>query len=296
MTSLDQLYSVARVLRQNTVKFCARLEKEMKTCRNDDTAQVFEQLQIDENDHIEGLCARAEKANADAHLDVDDIWHKHDLRGPRAREIADNPYLMTPYRAYQLAVINKERVFEILSTLASNQEDDVTRQHAETLAHLELTEIAKLRLRRRQASRSEVETATEKAGLGTSPTNAVEFDLIVHAVQTIIRTMTQSVHDTWESAMSEQTTRVLDQLLEDFPGDPAADSDTEALKFRISHGNNSLFSALKTLLRELEAAVDLFLAYAENAKSEDIVSAAQQMAERYVHGVSRIRDELNLHL
>jgi len=297
VSSVDELFSIALTLGQNMVLCCERLAKEMTACQNEDSAHTFEDLADRENTHLGLIRKQAEHAGARLDVDIDDIWLDQDLRGVLAREIADNPYLMTPYRVLQLAVINNERVFEILSTLAANQEDDSIRQHAEALARGQLAEISGLRLRRRQASRSEVGTVIDNEGLDTPPAGMDNFNKIVRTVHGIIRTVTIVVRDTWESEITNETEQVLQGLLDDFrdfPDGLVADEDRAALETRIIQGNDNLFSALKTLLRELESAVDLFLGYAESAGSEDIVHAAQTKAERYVYRIAKIRDELKL--
>lgn len=296
IASLDELYSLANVLGQNMIRGCERLAIEMKTCRNEEAAQIFEDLVARETAHIQSITRQAEKAGATVGVEIDDIWLAQDLRGDLACEIADNPYLMTPYRALRLAVISKERVFEILSILAANQDNDVIRRHAELLAQGQLSEISRLRLHRRQASRSEIRTAIDKAGLDTPPVELDKFDSTVQTVHAIIRTMTLIVRDSWASEMTGETERILQGLLEDFHDFPDAlvvDEDRAALEARVKQANDNLFSALKTLLRELESAVDLFLGYADSTRSEDVVQAAQTKAERYVRRIAKIRDELN---
>ena len=297
IASLDELYSIANVLGDNTIRGCERLAIEMKTCRNDETARVFEDLVELEAAHIHSIRKQAENAGAKVGVDIDDIWRAQDLRGDLAREIADNPYLMTPYRALRLAVINKERVFEILSMLAANQDDDVIGRHGELLAQEQLSEIAELRLRRRRASRSEINTAIEKAGLDTPLVGLDKFNRSVQTVHAIVRTMTLIVRDSWASQMTGETERIFQGLLDDFRNisdEPVADEDRTALETRVRQTNDNLFSALKALLRELESAADLFLGYAENTRSEDVVHAAQTQAERVIRRIEEIRDELNL--
>lgn len=297
ISSLDELYSIANVLGHNIIGVFERLAVEMEIYRNEETAQVFAGLVDRETAHIHSICQQAASAGAKVGVAIDDVWLAQDLRGDLAREIADNPYLMTPYRALRLAVINKERVFEILSTLAANQDDDVIRQHAELLAQGQLTELAQLRLRRRRASRSEIETAIGEAGLDTPPVGMDKFNGTVQTVHAIIRTMTLIVRDSWASEMTGKTEQILQGLLEDFrdfPDELVVGEDRAALEARVKQANDNLFSALKSLLRELESAVDLFLSYADGAGSEDVIHAAQTKAERYVRRISIIRDELNL--
>jgi len=296
IASLDELFSIGHTLGENTVIFCDRLAKEMKACGNDDTGQVFEDLALRERERIETIRKQADQVGADVMGNVDGVWHEHDLRGELAREIADNPYLMTPYRALRLAVANKERIFEIITTLVANLNDENIRPHAEALARLELEEITELRLRRRRASRSEIKTAIEKAGLDTAPLEIGVYTEIAHTVDSIIRKMARSVLTAWAPEMTVQTQGVLKELLEDFhdsSATPAKDKDTSVPNIDVLQADGDLFSTLKTLLRELEAAVDLFLGCAENGRSEEVVRIAQAKAQRVVHNIAKIRDELN---
>jgi len=297
VTSLGDIFSIAILLGQNTVKFFERLSEEARTCQNEDTAEVFDDLARRERARVLVVRDLATQTGSDVSIEVDGYWLEQELREGLASEIADNPYLMTPYRSLRLAAINKERVFEILSTLAANQNDDEIRHHAEALAQDELSEIAELRLRRRRASRSEVKTAIDKAGLSTPPIELENFNKTVETVHAIIRTMVLVVRSTWEAELNDYAEQALGGLLEDFKDFPDAKlegADHEALEDRIIHENDNLFSALKSLLRELESTVDLFLAYAENTASENIVAAAQFKAERYVSRIAKIRDQLNL--
>jgi hypothetical protein len=297
IATLDEFYSVACGLGQNMIEVYKNLTGEMETCRNDETAQVFEDLVGRETTYINSVCELAKNAGANVGADIGDFWLASGLWSDLAREIAENPYLMTPYRALRLAVINEERVFEILSTLAANQQNDVIRRHAEVLARAKLSEIAQLRLRRRRASRSEIKTAIDKAGLGTPPAGMDSFRRTLQTVHAIVRTITLIVRDSWASEMTVETKQILQGLLEDFrdfPDELVVGEERVALETRVKQANDNLFSALKSLLRELESAVDLFLGFAESARSEEVVHAAQTKAERYVHRIAKIRNELNL--
>ena len=299
ISSVDELYSTATVIGQNMVRCCRELAQEMEACQNDDAGRAFLEIADRESAHVDLVCEQAKKAGAKIGVDVDDAWNLQNLRGSLAREIADNPYLITPYRAYQLAVINAERVFEILSTLVAMQEDDVISQHAEILAHGQLSEIAAFRLCRLRASRSEVKTAIGKENLHAIPVRIDNLNLVVRTVHAIIRTMIVTVCDTWALEMSNETKFVLQKLLndfQDFPDSLVQEQDRAALDARVKLENGDLLSALKSLMREFESAVDLFLGYAENAKSEEVVNAAQAEAERYVHRIAKIRDELKQRL
>ena len=299
IASLDELFSIGHALGKNTVIFCDRLAQEMKACGNDDTGQVFEALAIRERGRLDVIQQLAERVGADVEGDIDDIWQEQVLRGELAREIADNPYLMTPYRALRLAVANKERIFEILTTLVANLNDDIIRPHAEALAHKELEEITELRLRRRRASRSEIKTAIEKAGLDAAPLETEVYTKISRTADSIICRLALSVRTAWASEMTAQTQDVLERLIDDFNNNSdllAEEENSPVFGVNAIQDGDNLFSALKALLRELEAAIDLFLNCAEGARSEEVVLAAQAKAQSVVHHIAKIRDELNLGL
>ncbi len=299
ISSVGELYSTAIVIGQNMARFCRELAQEMEDCQNDDTGRVFLDIADRESAHVDLVRGQAKEAGAKIGVHVDDAWNQQNLRGNLAREIADNPYLITPYRAYQLAVINAERVFEILSTLAAIQKNDDISQHAEILARGQLSKIATFRLCRRRASRSEIKTAIGKANLNTPPVGIDDLNPVARTVHAIIRTMIVTVCGSWASEMSDGTKSVLQELLNDFqdiPDSLVAEQDRTALDARVKQENDTLLSALKSLMRELESAVDLFLGYAESANSEEVVNAAQAKAERYVQCIAKIRNELKQRL
>jgi len=299
IASLDELFSIWYALGKNTVGFCDRLAEVMRACANADTVEVFESLATRERTRLAGIRQQAKQASASAGSSVDETWLEQALKNDLAREIADNPYLMTPYRALRLAVANKERVFEIMSTLIANTDDPSIRQHAEIMARMELAEIAELRLRRRRASRNEIETVIEAANLEKTPLEMGDFIKNAQTVETIIRQMTLSLRAAWASETSAHTKSVLERLLadlHDFPDMQADGGADDPFKANEKRDDANLFFALKSVLRELESAVDLFLTYAENAKSEEVVHAAQTRAGRHVRHIAKIRDELNLRI
>jgi hypothetical protein len=296
IASLDELYSIANVLGHNMVELYKRLAGEMKTDRNNETAQVFEDLATQEIAQNDAICAKAGKAGANIDSDVEAIWLERNFMNDQSREIADNPFLMTPYRAVRLAVINKEQAFDFFSNLSANQDNDAVHRHAESLARAQLSKIAELRLRRRRASRSEIKTVIDKAGLGIPPVELDNFNKTVLTVNAIIRSLTLVVRDSRSPEMTGETKQVLQKLVEDlgdFSDDLMDHEDREAFDAKVKLENENLFSSLKSLLRELESSVDLFLGYAESTNSEQVVHAAQTEAERYVHRIAKIRDELN---
>ncbi len=296
VTSLDELYSIVNALSLGMIEICEGLAEELIACRNEDPAQVFKDLVEHETDHMKLIYEQAEVAGAKIPVEINQAWHELNLKNDQAREIAANPYLMTPYRAFRLAVAIKERIFETLTTLASNTEDDIIRQHAEALARGQLSEIAELRLYRRRASRSEIKSAIMEMGFDAPPVDRDDFSRVTRSVDAVILSMALIIRKTWAFEIAENTERVLRDLQDDFREiqDMHEDKiDRAELESRLRQRNDNLFSALRSLLGELESATDLFLGFAEDARSELVVKAAQTEAEQYVHRIAEIRDELN---
>lgn len=292
---MDELYSVAVTLSRNMVGVCGRLSDEAKSHNNEEAAAAFSELAALEKAQVAKLGEQAQDVNARTNLEIEDIWSEQALRGDTAREMADNPYLLTRYRAIQIAVLNKERIFEILSTIASRQTDIEVRQHAESMARQVLSEISDLRLRRRRAYGTEVKTAISAAGLDTRPATIESLQESTQTVSAIIRAVVNVILDTWSSQMTGVTEQTLREFVEEFKDATTARvtrNELNELEARIKQDNNDLFSALKTLLRELESAIDLFLEYAEDARTEDVVASAQTTAERLVGRTAIIRNEL----
>lgn len=296
IASLDELYAVACGIGRKAARVYGRLAEEMESAHNAETAAAFEELAKRETIQILSICELADNVGANVDCELEHRWLEHDLRGDLAREIADNPYLLTPYRAFQLAAANKERVFEILSAIATGQDDNDIRQHAEALAHRLLSDVSELRLRRRRVSRSEIRTTIEKLNLPTQPIDMEQFNEVVQVIHAVIRTMTLVIRDTWASEMTEGAKQALQSLLDgfrDFSDTATSGQDRRTLEIKLAQDSNSLFSAIRALLRESEAAVDLFLRFAEEVNSEEIVHASQIKVERYVNRTAKIRDELN---
>ena len=295
--SLDELYSIAMAMEQNTQSVYERLAGEMEICRNAETKLVFQDLASQESTQINSLRELARTASAKTNVPVDEIWTDQDLRGSTAREIADNLQLLTPYRAYRLAVINKERVFEILSSIVASQNDRIIRQHTETLAQEHISQIADLRLHRRRAARDSFQTSIDQAGLNKPIHTIEDFDRVVKIIHGIIRTMTVIVGDLWNKEITTESDRVLKKLLadfDDFPGELIVGQERITLEAQFAHDHENVFSALKTLLKELESAANLFLELAESTNSEEVLLAAQNKAKRYIGRISIIHDELNV--
>lgn len=296
VTSLAELYSAALTLYDNTANTCAYLSKVMKDCKNDAAHAVFIDLADNERGQIKHISERAEQAGVRLNNDKKEGTGTQQLRGRLAREIADNPYLMTPYRCFRLAVINKERVFEILSALASTQNDELIRQQAEVLAQDALGEIARLRLQRLRASRSEIKTAVTTAGFNSPP---ITMDILARTLQTvdaILQALTLGLLEKWAADLDGEMKRALNELVIEFEATPNSLSNVQtdsALFTRLNQRDDSAFSALKTLLRELESAVDLLLNYAEQADAEEVTVSAQTKVENYIKHVAIVRDLLN---
>jgi hypothetical protein len=295
VTSLGELYTAAITLYRNTANTCTRLAKVMEDCRNEEAKKVFRDIVDHEKARIDHITELAQKADVPVEPEINPD-NTQGLKGSMAREIADNPYLMTPYRTLRLAVINKERVFEILASLAANQSDNQIREHAEALARGALSEIAGLRLQRRRASHSEVKTAIADAGFSSPPIKMDDFVDVVRTVDAIIRTIILVVRADWADEPDKRIDTVLKNLHEDFHEFPNALVEGEAknaLEARIRQNNDNAFAALKSLLRELESAVDLFLSYAEKADNEDVVRKAQAKVEGYIKRIAIVRDQLS---
>ena len=84
------------------------------------------------------------------------------------------------------------------------------------------------------------------------------------------------------TALSDVAQDALHRLQSDFP---AESTDTEP--------SGDAIHVLKGLLLEFEVAVDLFLRIAETGKTEAVVDAAHTAAERYLGGLSVVRDQLD---
>ncbi len=297
ISTAGALYAFMLGLVEETAQRYEYISTEQAAHQNDEVAALFRELADMEHKRIDEIKAQArqflEKNEAlqpqDTHLPVES-----DRRAGLVRESAGNPYLLTPYRALQLAVTDKLWVFEYLSTIDSVIEDEIICEKIEELALEELELIAQLRKKRRIAYRQEeiAEIPGHHSNEGLTATSPDSFAAFADDANTVICAMANHIEHTWTDHLSEKTAEMIVTLRSRLchQTDCAALLSTAAGHHK--QRDTDLFSALRILLRELEAACDMSLDIAESSQDEEVVEKAQGTAKIYVELLALVRDEI----
>lgn len=279
VTTLEDLQRVARKFERDTLRRYTRLAEQMRRGHNAETAMAFDTL-VASARHFVAPGDIRDRQNEDG---ID-----HDVE-PGA-EIADTPYLMTPYQALRLAVYNEELAFDLFSKIAAETENPAVREQAESLARHQIQYIAELRLQRRRAFRSQAETAVGRVGHARTAKTPQDVYKIRHEVELAILSVLKQEFHGLEGRVPEKTAIALNRLIEEIgtPNDvvwaPANEDESDT---------QGTFFALRSVLREVEAAFEVFMAIAEAGSSEAIINAAQETEQRYVRLLSLIRSCLD---
>lgn len=152
--TLAELIGVAGAIEDEAVDRYRWLVAEMRRRGEEETARAFEALLAEERSHVVDVARWAEGLGAAVPGSARFRWRLPDDLASSWEEVARSA-LLTPYRAYSIAVQNEERAFAFYAYLAAAAADDRIAREAERLADQELRHAAALRVWRRAAWRRE---------------------------------------------------------------------------------------------------------------------------------------------
>lgn len=152
--TLTELVGIAASIEAEAVRRYVWLAAEMRRRGEFETAQAFDDMAAEEQRHIEAVDNWARGLGI-AQPDLTAFaWRlPQDLAADW--DEAARSSLLTPYRAYAIAVDNEQRAFAFYTYLAASADDPAIAREAETLAREELRHAAILRVKRRLAWRME---------------------------------------------------------------------------------------------------------------------------------------------
>ncbi|SMF21651.1 Rubrerythrin [Tistlia consotensis] len=152
--SLAELVGIAHAVETEAIRRYRWLAQEMRRRDEAGTADAFEAMAEEEETHVAAVETWAEGLGTGVSRTADFRWRlPPDLA--ESWEAAVGSALLTPYRAYAIAVDNEERAFAFYSYLAAASDDPAIAREAEHLASEELRHAARLRTWRRAAWRRE---------------------------------------------------------------------------------------------------------------------------------------------
>jgi len=140
INDITDLLAHALALEHEASDRYAELAELMEVHNNIDVAKLFERMAEIEKLHVEQILRMVSKH------DLADLpkkeWKWISPEGPETSNPEDLHYLMKPYHALQLALVNEQRAFEYYDQVAKNTSDEATRSLAEELATEEEEHVA----------------------------------------------------------------------------------------------------------------------------------------------------------
>ncbi len=205
--NISDLMSIAIKAEREAIRRYSLLAVTMREGDNNSTADLFERIAIEEQEHEKLLLAWMTQEGIDENPDIGAIsWQDPDI-STTYRDEARNPHQSSPYKALAFAVHNEEIAFRFYTHVAANSDNEAVRKYAEILAREELEHMAILRAERRRAYHAERDSNKAEPGLNPKAVHN-EIDLLtsaIHIDQIIIEKVNKLTGDLPElSSFSEE--------------------------------------------------------------------------------------------
>jgi len=263
--SIDELVALGHALEMEAAARYRELAERMRLSGDDTLVRLFSFLAEIEAKHA-------------AHVDRRSL----ELLGhlPGAREVgwempetfdeeAARSALLTPYQALAIAVRNEERAFAFYAYMAANTDDPAVQDLCEELARDELEHAALLRKERRKAYRSAARPEP-RPGPAPIPASLDELQALARAWDSEDGRAHAVLADALERGGQRPLAAVFRQIAAE--EQPAADP--------VAPAAAGAGPEIRDGMRRLERAFDRYADMAEHARDEEVVRAAQSLAER----------------
>ncbi|NLG59091.1 MAG: rubrerythrin family protein [Gammaproteobacteria bacterium] len=150
MVDMGMLVQIARAIEDEAVRRYAMLARLMDSRGEPAVAAAFRLMLEEERRHVAAVDRWAASVGDPPPAATDYEWMLPEDLSSSWDDVAGSA-LLTPYRAFALAVDNEERAFAFYAYLAAHAESDEVRREAEKLGAEELQHAALLRRWRRRA-------------------------------------------------------------------------------------------------------------------------------------------------
>jgi rubrerythrin len=148
--TLRDLVGIANAIEQEAVRRYGQLADLMERRGERETAEAMRAMQKEERAHVTSVAHWAEELNQAVPPPEEFEWRLPPELAASWDEIAGSA-LLTPYRAFSIAVRNEERAFSLYAYLSAHADDARVAGEADKLAGEELEHAALLRRWRRAA-------------------------------------------------------------------------------------------------------------------------------------------------
>lgn len=270
LRSMGEFFALARAMEADAVRRYTQAAGALRRENALALANIFDALSKVERDHVERIVEWAAE-HTGAPVDAEAPWPIPDTFDVSPEEIAQSS-LMTPYRAFALAVRHEQRLFAFWSYVAAHAEGEV-QEAAERMALEELEHVSLLRRERRKAFHTDRRAAAEAT---LSALAAAERRL----AGLIDERYTQMPHATGIAALAAASRNAADRL--------DALEKVAQPKFStlgMPAGRENDIAALSEYLAEA------YLRLAESARNERVLVVAQELA---TNAIDRLRRTGNL--
>ncbi len=193
--------------------------------------------------------------------------------------------LVTPYQAYSLAVRNEERAFAFWSQVSAEATEPAVQEGAERHAYAAMDRLRALRAERRHAYHEGSEEPSAAERLRRAPLPEVRREAAQREAALA------ALHERISRALAADTPEA--GMLADIAREEAESARRLGAEPRTPKLLEPLATDRKALLdlatRELELAVEFYLVAAEHSRHEDVMAAAQDLADHGIRRLARLR-------
>ncbi|AGK57506.1 hypothetical protein HYPDE_29138 [Hyphomicrobium denitrificans 1NES1] len=268
--SMGEFFALARAMEADAVRRYAQTANALRKQNALSLADIFDSLAKIEREHVERVVEWAVE-HKDAPVAADSPWPIPDTFDVSPEEIAQSS-LMTPYRAFALAVRYEERSFAFWTYVAAQAEGEI-KEAAERMAREQLGHVSLLRQERRKAFHANRRAA--KAEEATLSVLAAAERRLAHLIEERDSHMPQAIGLAPFAAASRDAAAKLDAL------ESIAQPKFSIIGVPADRENN--IAALSEYLAEA------YLRLAESSRSEQLLTAAQELATSAIYRLGRMK-------
>lgn len=282
VATMAELVGIAHTIETEAVRCYDQLAREMHRRGEHDTAAAFEAMSREEDAHIAAVDGWARRLGEPVPDDDRFRWRLPAELAASWDEVAGSA-LLTPYRAYAIAVDNEQRAFAFYAYLVAAAEDPAIAREAEALAREELRHAAKLRTLRRAAWRRE----RQASGGDVGPVESLaDLNRLIAAAEAETAGCHRLLADRLRAAGDPESAALLDELADEAAArasaSPPAGCEAEECRARQPVG------LLHAAQRPLERLCDVLEATLLVTPDPDMLAVAEQALDATVARIARI--------
>jgi rubrerythrin len=280
--TLDTLVAIASEIERESVERYAVLEQAMRRRGETATADAFATMRREEESHVDSVRRWTAALGKTVPSIGEFRWHLPPELSQSWDEVIGSA-LLTPYRAFAIAVMNEQRAFALYSYLAAQATTAEVARHAERLALEELRHAALMRRWRRAAWHAE----RPQAAPAPEVMSEAQFAAMAAEQKRRIDARLTAVADALRAAGDEESARLLIGLRW---APPAADSPA-TVDASLAGGDTGSAPLLNAAQEPLETFSEL-LEGVMRVNNGAVFTAAETTLSEVVHRIAQIALEI----